>query len=156
MFILSSCSILRTLYILINAHNNPLGQEQLLSPLYRWRAQGYTATKWWKWVSIHTFWLQSYCWHTHCTDCTWGEQERNQPLEPPRSFSKGIYIMNIYLFVLGLSCGTQDLPCITGDLSLRRMDSSCGTWAPECESFDSCRVWAQELRLRDSGACRLQ
>ena len=29
--------------------------------------------------------------------------------------------------VLGLSCGMQDLPCVTWDLLLQCTDSSCGT-----------------------------
>ena len=47
----------------------------------------------------------------------------------PHLIHLSLFFKNIYLFmaVLGLSCGMQDLPCVTWDLLLQCTDSSCGT-----------------------------
>ena len=48
----------------------------------------------------------------------------------------------VYLALLGLSCGMQDLCCVLWDILLWCTDSSCVVGAPEHTGFSSCGAQA--------------
>ena len=61
----------------------------------------------------------------------------------------------IYLFELGLSCGTWNLHCVMRNLYSQHTDSNCGAQARECTGFSRCGMWTLKLGLLGSRAHRL-
>ena len=85
-------------------------------------------------------------------------------IEKFKSLDSSFFTCNFIYFIFGCarsfllhglfsSCGERGLLC---NCSVQASHSSrfscCGAWTLGCMGFSSCRVWAQQLRLSDSGA----